>query len=142
MHSRVFALAATLWIASAACKDQGPDPLACAQTYGFGNYGCADVTGVVLDALNKPVASATVTAGTITDPYEHVQLTADTSGKFAVRLLRRWIQLNPDMDTVSTWMHATTPGPAPVSDSSFVQLRFYALGRRPTTSAVIVNIAP
>lgn len=125
-----------------ACKDAGPDPLACAQTYGFGNYGCADVTGVVLDSLDNPVANAAVAAGGSNDPYEHINLTAGADGKFAGRFLRRWIQLHPEMDTISTWVHATTPGPSPVSDSAFVQLRFYALGTRPTPNAIVVKITP
>src|SRR5258708_601693 len=107
----VFALGVSVLLASYACKDQGPDPNTCQQTFGFGNYGCADLTGTVLTTLEQPVANATVTAGASTDPYEHAQIVADATGHFKVRLLRRWISLEPNMDTVSTWIHASVTAP-------------------------------
>jgi len=135
------AAGAVLWIAGIGCKDQGPDPNACQQTYGFGNYGCADLTGTVLSSTEQPLANATVTAGASTDPYEHAELTTDVTGHFKVRLYRRWISPDPNMDTVSTWIHAAvTTGMVPATDSTFTQLRFYRLEHLPVATSVIIHV--
>jgi hypothetical protein len=123
-------------LAAQGCREQGPDPLACDRGYGFGYYGCADVTGTVLNGSNQPVASATIAAGGSTDPYDHVSLSADSTGKFAIRLMRRWVQQHPDMDTVNTWFHVT----APVNDSTLVQVRFWPVNQRPVPSAVVLHV--
>jgi len=124
-------------LADNSCSEQVLDPLACDRGYGgFGYYGCADVSGTVLTMANQPVANAAITAGGSTDPYDHVSLSADSTGKFAVRLMRRWVQQHPDMDTVSTWFHVT----APVIDSTLVQVRFWPINTRPVTSAVVLYV--
>src|SRR6185295_19729879 len=116
VRARELAAAGVFVCLLGSCKDQGPDQLACQQTYGFGNYGCSDVAGTVLDAQNHTVANASVTAGDSTDVYDHILTTTDSLGKFSVRLLRRWIRPGTGLDTVSTWFHAAMPGAPTISD--------------------------
>jgi hypothetical protein len=137
--TRYVALAATL-----ACTAPEDDPLACQQSYGFGNYGCADVTGTVLDSQDKARPNATVSAGGAgSDVFDFTQVTSDASGAFRMRLGRRWIAQDKGNDTTSTWVRAAFTTAAPVTtvrDSVLVQIRFFSFGQRPTPSTATLRL--
>jgi hypothetical protein len=133
---RPIALLACLAALSCSSVDN-EDPNACKQTFGFGNYGCADVTGTVVSASVAPLANVEVSAGGSTDPFEHAEAISNATGQFSMRLLRRWVPTGNGPDTVTTWFHTTVPasGGAPAYvDSSQIQVRFYPLGQKPTAT--------
>jgi hypothetical protein len=118
------------------------DPNACQQTFGFGNYGCSDITGTVFSASFAPVAGVQINAGRSTDPYEPVETISNASGQFSVRLLRRWIPPTTEPDTAFTWFRTTVPasgGQPAIVDSTRVLIQFYPLGRRPTAKSVTLQ---
>ena len=94
------------------CSDATrPDPSVCAQTYEFGNYGCADVRGVVLEFTWTPRASAAVRVRHATHPeseaYGATLDWTDSDGRFTTRITRWDRPANTsEPDSVSLWVVA------------------------------------
>ncbi|HEX7939971.1 MAG TPA: hypothetical protein VF483_13365, partial [Gemmatimonadaceae bacterium] len=125
------------------CTEPKLDPNACQQGYAFGAYGCTEVTGSVLNAGNQPIANAYVSAGSSTDPFDANHASTDATGKFTMRLQRRWMMNTPSSDTSTAWVHAVTPAPpasATADDSVQVLLNYVPIGMRPTASVITIHL--
>ena len=96
----------------AGCSDgSSPDPDICPQTYEFGNYGCANVRGVVLEFTGTPRASAMVRVRHSTyresEAYGATLDWTDSEGRFTTRITR-WERPadTSEPDWVSLWVIA------------------------------------
>ena len=81
------------------------DSAACQQTYEFGNSGCLEVTGEVVNAAGQPLRNVSVAAHAVSGD---VGLTGtgqvtDSTGQFRFRLMRMFVLRSPSAlpDTVS-----------------------------------------
>jgi hypothetical protein len=87
------------------------DDGACPQTYEFGNTGCVEVRGRVLDEEGRPLAFSRVSPIPPTAPetgmWASGHFTPDSAGNFTVRLTR-YVAPRPaiDPDTVSFYVRA------------------------------------
>jgi hypothetical protein len=123
-----------------ACTEPHDDPLACQQTYGFGNYGCADIAGTVTDTNDVPLKNVSVNAGGMPSAvFDYVQTTTDSLGHFALRLARHAPAPTDKPDTTSTWIRAV-PTPSSARDSAQVHFEFARLKQRPTVVTTIIKV--
>ena len=134
-----------------ACDGTGPvpplwDATRCEQTYEFGNLGCADITGTVLDAEHHPQPAAHIF---VLGPAElnmnrdvasaMVESAADGTFRLRVRLIEA---LGPTatLDTITVWIRAGRPpktvdaiGP---SDSTLALVTIRPVGQIPVVTPV------
>jgi hypothetical protein len=99
-------------VALAACDGattEIADPAFCQQTYEFGNFGCGDVRGRILDAQGQPIlgAYATVTSTSkspLGNPFAASART-DSLGRYYIRVT--YFLENPQ--GTEAWMHFAVP---------------------------------
>ena len=141
MKSRVRARLGAVLVAAALGCGTGPDGgRACAQTREFGNYGCADMRGVVLDADGRPAAGAEVSA---TAAAEGRSLggtaRADIDGRFSFRVRLNGPPLAAGVDTLSARVTAWAAPPLR-SASTVVVVQLAAVGAVPPPPATDVAL--
>lgn len=132
-----------LLCATIACA--GPtaaDEAACPQTYEFGNYGCADLHGQVLDSLDQAVAGVVVGAGN--GGFNTMGTTTDLDGRFRLRLTLFFPIVG---DTASVLVRAADPRTVPlggqvprVRDSVVAVARVAPLGKVPVPTQVRLKL--
>ena len=126
------------------------DPRLCQQTYEFGNYGCADITGQVLGSAGQPLPGISV--GPIFLPgreeFNSPFANTDADGRFRLRL-HRFGAPPPtgNSDTVSLYIRAIDPrsaglnSPARVRDSVLVQLTVAPVGAIAPITEVVLRLS-
>jgi hypothetical protein len=138
-------------VALVACDGTGPippesDATLCEQTYEFGNLGCADVTGTVLDANHQPQPAASVR---VLRPAElgnsrdvaSAMVTSAADGTFRLRIRLIFAPSGiVEPDTITVWVRASRP-PRTVdafasSDSALALLTIRPVGQAPAVTTV------
>lgn len=125
---------------------------ACQQSYEFGNYGCAEVTGRVLGSSGKPLSGVSVGPRFLSEPdagmYNSPYVDTDSEGRFRFRIQRYAQRRNvPVPDTFSIYVRAAVrPPPAagassPAVDSVLVQLELAPIGQVPNPSEVEIHLS-
>jgi hypothetical protein len=137
-------------VGGAACSDASDSR--CEQTYEFGNYGCADVVGRLVDRNDEPLGG--VEYGVVNRERELesrfntnvIPATPDSLGNFRLRITR-YLLIGPPTtpDTGSVWligsMRPPFPGPDPgIRDSVLVTLQFAPIGGVPEPSPVTIRL--
>jgi hypothetical protein len=132
----------------AACSDStGEDGSRCEQTHGFGNSGCADLTGTVVDPAGAPVRGARVVAHA---PETRLVALAggiaqtDAEGRFRLRVLRM-AGTPTTPDTVTAWVRAARPftgGEPSPRDSVAVVLDISPVGAPATIAQIPTLVLP
>jgi hypothetical protein len=139
----------------AACNSLPIDPngrldaRACEQTYEFGNSGCAEIEGAVLDRQDRALPGMIVgpryvfPGAAFNTPYA----TTDSAGRFRLRITRFGADapaVGPD--TVSLFVLAYDPRssglnvPATVRDSVMARVTVAPLGRVPVPASVTIRL--
>lgn len=127
------------------------DSRTCQQTYEFGNSGCVEVAGAVVNAEGRPLRNVAVGAHAVSGDVGMTgtgQIT-DSTGQFRFRLMRIFVLRQPSVlrDPVSIYVvasdigSATNGGPARVRDSVIATPTFAAVGQVPVMSHVRVVLA-
>ena len=137
------------------CDTTSPDDNsdACQQTYEFGNSGCAEVHGLVVDPSGRPLPGAAVGVRGPVQPEHDATLVpgyvqTDARGEYRIRTTRFGPLVDAATDTVTVWVRAGvapsldlpigTPGPM---DSVAVRLEFSPVGALPrSTSAPVIAV--
>ncbi len=128
-----------------------PDPAVCAQTYEFGNFGCGDASGRIVNRSGAAVPGAYVSlkldASAAAGLPLGAQARSDTLGRYSMRAT--WMSPpstgggRPDSATV--WVYAALPtrgGQPRIADSVRVMARFSAVGSRAPSVSVPVLTLP
>jgi len=136
-------LAALSILAVASCRTAGDpaiDPRACYQTYEFGNTGCLEITGQVVDANGQPLKDIPLFGRAVPDTagigFANAT-TSDVSGKFRMRAIRMLGQPTSHRDSVRVYVGALWR-PTLRRDSVFVTATIAPVGEIP--DAVDVRI--
>jgi hypothetical protein len=133
----------------AACSDatRPDDSAACRQTREFGNTGCVEIAGTVVDSRGAPVAGASVSAGAVADRAIAFAggTRTDALGRYALRAVRMAGQpLRPD--TVTVYVRATVAPTLPATvgprDSTTLVVEVAPVGFVPATSQAPVLTIP
>jgi hypothetical protein len=124
------------------------DSGACRQTYEFGNTGCADIQGTVVDG--RGVAQAGIVVGPRylpdRDGFNTVYATTNAEGRFRFRISRYWG--NPPAvgpDTMSLFVYAADPRtagvgvPAAVRDSVLGNITIAPIGSIPEPLEIAIQ---
>jgi hypothetical protein len=131
--------------APAGPRDEPQPSRACAQTYEFGNTGCADLVGVVVGLRDQPLPGILVTLrpGAQGNGLGAGSATTDTAGAFRLRAIRYGGQPPASgPDTASLWVAGADPRTsglgvsARVRDSVLVQVSVSPVGAVPAPAAV------
>lgn len=141
-----------LLLVTAACDrttQPARDDGTCQQTYEFGNTGCFEVTGRVIDSTGRALAGMYVGAGPVatnsgfTSPYA----TTDATGAFAVRASRMFALGPPATpDTITVVVRAADPSsagvgiPATRRDSARAVVAISPVGRVPNPAVVVLTL--
>ena len=135
---RRFLLSASvaLLACSASVTDVG-DPSICQQTYEFGNYGCGDVEGRVVNSAGVPAQGVRVNVrGDASAEGQSLSANGvtDSVGRYSLRLTRMFLVAgtNRDSASVSVW---TGVGPMPTNVITVVA-RFSDVGARAKVTSV------
>lgn len=139
---------AALTIVLAACggSTDEEDPLACPQTYEFGNVGCARAAGRVLGSAGKPLAGVDVITRLEVDPsrgyYYGGYGTSDGQGHFGVQLTRdHEPAVIPTPDTLTVYLVAAHfRADTVVRDSAAVTFTFAPVGEIPPTVSIDLQL--
>lgn len=137
-------------VSGVTCSDASD--LRCEQTYEFGNYGCADVVGRMVDRNEEPLGG--MEYGVVNREREFdsrfntnvMPATPDSLGNFRLRITRYLLSGPPTTpDTGSVWIIGSKrpafPGPSPgIRDSVLVTLQFAAIGAIPEPSQVTIRL--
>ncbi len=126
------------------------DNNACRQTYEFGNLGCADIEGRVVDAADRGVSGIIV--GPRYEPgnggFDTSYSTTDADGNFRFRVTR-YLPRRPSEsgpDTLSLWVSAADPRsagvgvPATRRDSVRVSIAVVPIGQTPEPVRVTIRL--
>ena len=126
-----------------------PDAQPCRQTYEFGNTGCAEIAGRVIDAQDQGRAGISVGPRYLTgaNGFNTPYATTDTAGRFRLRITR-FAGMAPAAgpDTVSLYVHAADPRsaglerPATLRDSVLVQVTISLLDEVPAPIDVTIRL--
>lgn len=143
-----YLIPAVAFLALSACDGTAPeqDAARCEQTYEFGNYGCADVTGSVFDSSHHAQAAADVHVLGPAEPTASrgvasawVQSGSDGTFRLRVRQISAAAS-DTGLDTITVWIRAARPpattdaiGP---SDSTLALLTIHPVGQLPKVTAV------
>ena len=135
---------------AAACGSNEPseDTSRCLQTSEFGNTGCGELQGRVIDTEGAPLPSAHVDVRGSADPARPVVLISgflptDSTGHYKMRVTREIGEAPPQgPDTITVWVHASfIPDDTPVGtsgpgDSVLATLELRPVGETPVIREV------
>jgi hypothetical protein len=123
----------------------------CLQTSEFGNTGCAELAGIVIDPRGARLAQVFVGVRGPGEAGRPVVLTSgyvstDSTGSYRLRAIRwQGVPPNEGPDTVTVWVLAAVPPPADAPsgtvgpmDSVLVMLELRPVGEAP----VVTEVAP
>lgn len=119
------------------------DPRLCEQTYEFGNTGCFEISGRVLDRNQRPIERAIISAGPVADSTgEHRGFASavgytDHNGQFQVRAHRMFSMPGDTANTFRVKVLVARPDPVLVKDSAFTAVTVAPVGSPANT--VVVN---
>ncbi|MEO8620943.1 MAG: hypothetical protein ABI625_07750 [bacterium] len=137
LRSAVAASASVFFLGCAASLTEADDPSVCPQTYEFGNYGCGDVEGRIVNPGGLPVQGIRVNArgdssanGQSLSAYGMT----DGNGRYSLRLTRYFLVSGTGRDsaTVSVW---TGAGGMPAAATTVVA-QFADVGARVKVASV------
>lgn len=122
---------------------------ACEQTYEFGNSGCAEIAGTVLDRQDRALPGMIVGPRYVFPgaPFNTPYATTDSAGRFRLRITRFGADapaVGPD--TTSLFVLAYDPRssgvnvPATVRDSVLVRVTVVPVGRVPEPALVTIRL--
>ena len=124
---------------------------ACQQTFEFGNSGCVELSGEVVNAVGRPLRNIGVAAHAISGDVglTGIGLVTDSTGQFRFRLMRMFVLRQPSMlrDTVSIYVvasdigSASSDGTARIRDSVIATPTFAPVGDVPVATHVRVVLA-
>ena len=120
------------------------DPRVCEQTYEFGNYGCTDITGQVLDAASQPLTNISVGPRYLPDRHDFNSPFArtDADGRFRLRLHRYGAPPPVGPDTVSFYVHAVDfARPVTGKDSVLIQVTVAPVGALAPVTSVVLRLS-
>jgi hypothetical protein len=120
---------------------------ACVQSYEFGNYGCAEIVGTVVNEQQQPLPGISVGPVHLPDrgAFNTVYSDSDGNGRFKFRIMR-FTAPETSPDTVSLYVRAADPRsagvniPARVRDSVLVNVTLAPVGRVPTPAVVVITL--
>jgi hypothetical protein len=138
-------LASTILLGCGAATTESVDPSICRQTYEFGNYGCTQIEGRVVNRNGAPIPGVQVAAkGTSLTGQSLFGYTAtDTVGHYSFRLTR-YVVLPGDGDSATVNVRALIPftsGTIP-ADSTVVTAHFADVGARVKVTPVPLLTLP
>jgi len=137
-------------VGAAACADPTGANAACQQTGEFGNTGCAEIRGVVVNRSGSPEPGIVVGPRFLSgqDVFNASYATTDSQGRFRFRITRFSGQpAAAGPDTMSLFVHAADPRtagvnvPATVRDSVPGQVTISPVGRVPTALSVTIALS-
>jgi len=149
MSSSRLPILASVAVVVVACSSLtgNQDPRACAQTSEFGNYGCVEVFGTVVDADERGLYGIIV--GPVYLPGKEGFNTnyggTDVDGRFRFRVSRFTAPVTTP-DTVSFYVRAADPRtagvgiPATLRDSVLVTATVTPVGRIPVPTTVTISL--
>lgn len=125
------------------------DPNVCQQTFEFGNSGCADIQGNVLNSRDEGLSGIVVTSHFLpgSDAFNGAPSTTDGAGRFTLRITR-FIGAVPSSgpDTVSVFIVAADPRsagvriPATVRDSVLTRVTIAPVGTVPVPAVISMRL--
>jgi hypothetical protein len=147
----LFGHVATLGILAACGRDpvSGGDSRACRQTYEFGNSGCFEVEGQVVNVAGQGLAGIYVGPRYLSmrDYFNTSYATTDTGGRFRLRLMRFGARpTGLQSDTLSVYItafDARTAGvgvPATSRDSVLAVVTVAPVGTAPVPTMVRITL--
>jgi hypothetical protein len=134
----------------AACTDES-DPY-CPQTGEFGNYGCAEVTGLLIDRDDQPLGGTNYSVVNRELPFDSrfntnvMPVTPGSDGSFRLRITRYLLVEPPTTpDTGSVWIIGAQRPPITSSepgirDSVLVTLQFAPVGAIPEPVQAVIRL--
>ena len=139
----------------AACAGPSEDLSRCYQTYEFGNFGCAELTGLVTDPQGVPIAQAFVGMRGPVQSGHPAALTSgpgrtDSTGSYRLRTIRMSSEPptdGPDTVTVWVWAAVSPPPEAPIGtpgpvDSVLATREMRPIGELPVVTEVETIAVP
>lgn len=151
MSTSRLALAALLLTVAACDRTTRPTEAddTCQQTYEFGNSGCFEVRGRVIDSTGRALAGVLMVTGPSADRagFNTPTATTDASGAFALRAARMFARVPaPVPDTITIVVYAAdrrTQGvgvPVMQSDSARVLVTIAPVGQVPNPTTITVTL--
>jgi hypothetical protein len=149
--------AATLVLLILGCGTSQPsdDQSRCGTTGEFGNTGCGEVAGLVIDARGGALSGAYMSVQAAVDPERMISLVYDpvqssAAGAYTLRAIRMGGQVpTSGPDTVTVWVRAVVPPPpgTPVgtpgaSDSVQATLELRPVGAAPVVVQAATIVVP
>ena len=142
-HALARALLASAIVACGSASPVQPDPARCQQTYEFGNFGCGELRGRVVNANGSPIIGAYVGASVVDAKFQGFSISAfsrsDSTGRYAMRMIWQSLGFNgvrPDTATVTVSAAVIAPGAPTRANSVRVLAWFDSVGSR----APVVNV--
>ena len=142
-HALARALLSSAIVACGGTSPVQPDPALCLQTYEFGNFGCGELRGRVVNANGSPIIGAYIGARVVDARFQGFSIFAlsrsDSTGRYAMRMTWQSLGFNgvrPDTATVTVVAAVLSPGAPTRADSVRVLARFDSVGSR----APVVNV--
>jgi hypothetical protein len=130
------------------CGGPTAPSLACGQTHEFGNLGCAEVDGRVVDQQQRPLAGVSVGPHYVAlghRAFTGIYVTSDSAGQFSFRvseMVRDQSMAGPDTVTAYVVAESDPRQQRPLAlDSTLVVLRVTPVGMIPTPTAVTITLA-
>lgn len=149
VHSLLAALLGMIACQGPTGIEDKADDGTCRQTYEFGNFGCAEITGQVLGSSDQPLTAASIVIRDAPDPnagyYGNAVTQTNAAGLFRVRvtrLLPRPIKVVPDTFSIyvlARVIHQFGAPPWP-PDSALVQVELAPIGAIPKATEVQLRL--
>jgi hypothetical protein len=138
-------LAGTILLGCGAATTESLDPSICNQTYEFGNYGCTQVEGRVVNRTGAPIKGVQVNAKGVSLLGQSLfgYSATDSAGHYSFRLTR-YTFLPGEGDSATVSVRAFIPFPTGTipADSTVVVAHFADVGARVRATPVPLLTLP